>query len=96
MQYSLQQGLVLDDIGLIAKQRWLRNFFFLPLAWSLAFEPEEAAIDEAVSMDASDVGWGDTPAATTDDTGWATFDSFTDIRMAPSRFVLLLKEAVNC
>ena len=48
-------------------------------------------------MDASDVGWGDTPAATTDDTGWATFDSFTDIRMAPSRFVLpLLKEAVNC
>lgn len=72
------------------------ELFFLPLAWSLAFEPEEAAIDEAVSMDASDVGWGDTPAATTDDTGWATFDSFTDIRMAPSRFVLLLKEAVNC
>lgn len=55
-------------------------------AWSLAFEPEEVAVDEAVSMDASDVGWGETPAATTD-TGWATFDSFTDIRMAPSRFV---------
>ena len=53
-------------------------------AWS--FEPEEVAVDEAVSMDASDVGWGETPAATTD-TGWATFDSFTDIRMAPSRFV---------
>lgn len=53
-------------------------------AWSLAFEPEETAVDEAVSMDASDVGWGDTPAATTDDTGWATFDSFTDIRMATS------------
>ncbi|XP_020629386.1 serine/threonine-protein phosphatase 6 regulatory subunit 3-like [Orbicella faveolata] len=52
-------------------------------AWSLAFEPEEVAVDEAVSMDASDVGWGETPAATTD-TGWATFDSFTDIRMAPS------------
>ena len=55
-------------------------------AWSLSFEPEEVAVDEAVSMDASDVGWGETPAATTD-TGWATFDSFTDIRMAPSRFV---------
>lgn len=52
-------------------------------AWSMAFEPNEVAIDEAVSMDASDVGWGDTPA-TTEDTGWATFDSFTDIRMAPS------------
>lgn len=56
------------------------------LAWSMAFEPNEVAIDEAVSMDASDVGWGDTPT-TTEDTGWATFDSFTDIRMAPSRFV---------
>lgn len=75
----------------------ITELFSLPLAWSLTFEREEAAIDEAVSMDASDVGWGDTPAATTDDTGWATFDSFTDIRMAPSRFVLpLLKEAVNC
>ena len=75
----------------------ITELFFLLLAWSLTFEREEAAIDEAVSMDASDVGWGDTPAATTDDTGWATFDSFTDIRMAPSRFVLpLLKEAVNC
>ena len=62
---------------------------FLP-AWPLAFEPGEvAAADEAVSMDASDVGWGDTPVATTD-TGWATFDSFTDIRMAPSRFALCL------
>ncbi|KAL9984425.1 hypothetical protein ACROYT_G006713 [Oculina patagonica] len=52
-------------------------------AWPLAFELEEVAADEAVSMDASDVGWGETPVATTD-TGWATFDSFTDIRMAPS------------
>ena len=53
-------------------------------AWSMAFGPGEVAVDEAVSMDASDVGWGDTPT-TTADTGWATFDSFTDIRMAPSR-----------
>ena len=52
----------------------------------MAFEPNEVPADEAVSMDASDVGWGDTPA-TTEDTGWATFDSFTDIRMAPSRLV---------
>lgn len=52
-------------------------------AWSMAFGPGEVAVDEAVSMDASDVGWGDTPT-TTADTGWATFDSFTDIRMAPS------------
>ena len=50
----------------------------------MAFGPGEVAVDEAVSMDASDVGWGDTPT-TTADTGWATFDSFTDIRMAPSR-----------
>lgn len=64
-------------------------------AWSLAFEPEEVAVDEAVSMDASDVGWGETPAATTD-TGWATFDSFTDIRMAPSRFVLCLSTRHLC
>ena len=53
----------------------------------MAFEPEEVAVDEAVSMDASDVGWGDTPTTTSTATGWATFDSFTDIRMAPSRFV---------
>lgn len=53
-------------------------------AWSIAFEPGDvAAVDEAVSMDASDVGWGDTASATAD-TGWATFDSFTDIRMAPT------------
>lgn len=52
----------------------------------MAFEPEAVAVDEVVSMDASDVGWGETPTTTTD-TGWATFDSFTDIRMAPSRFV---------
>lgn len=52
-------------------------------AWPMSFEPNEVAVDEAVSMDASDVGWGETPATSTD-TGWATFDSFTDIRMASS------------
>ncbi|KAK2573120.1 Serine/threonine-protein phosphatase 6 regulatory subunit 3 [Acropora cervicornis] len=51
--------------------------------WSVAFDSTAVAVDEAVSMDASDVGWGDT-VATTVDTGWATFDSFTDIRMAPT------------
>ena len=54
----------------------------------MSFEPNEVAVDEAVSMAASDVGWGETPATSTD-TGWATFDSFTDIRMASSRFELL-------
>ena len=68
------------------KNRFIAKHMICFPAWSLAFEPEEVAVDEAVSMDASDVGWGETPAATTD-TGWATFDSFTDIRMAPSRFV---------
>lgn len=53
--------------------------------WSVAFDSTTVAVDDAVSMDASDVGWGDT-VATTVDTGWATFDSFTDIRMAPTRF----------
>ena len=38
-------------------------------------------MDETVAMDASDVGW-DKPENDTSDTGWANFDSFTDIGMA--------------
>lgn len=54
-------------------------FFFI--AWN-AFETNEVAMDETVSMDASDVGWDRAPANNTPDTGWANFDNFTDIGMA--------------
>jgi hypothetical protein len=53
-------------------------------AWN-DFNSNEDAMDETVSMDASDVGWdksGNTATAT--ETGWANFDNFTDIGMAAS------------
>ena len=46
-------------------------------------------MDEAVSVDASAVGWTDTPAgdAVETDSGWATFDNFTSINMAAGTYV---------
>lgn len=47
-------------------------------------------------MDVFDVGWGDILVVIIDDIGWVIFDSFIDIRMVFSRFVLFFKEVVNC
>lgn len=74
----------------------ITEFFFLLLVWFFVFEYEEVVIDEVVFMDVFDVGWGDILVVIIDDIGWVIFDSFIDIRMVFSRFVLFFKEVVNC
>ena len=71
-------------MNFVVSVHFYHNPLHLFVGWSLAFETGEMTADDSVTMDASDVGWGETPT-TSADTGWATFDSFTDIRMAPNR-----------